>query len=228
MSASAKGANMTGGATASFDQLWGSAFPAARGRGGDGGAAPESGKVGTPDHALARAAAGGDVESFEELYRRHAGRVYAVCLRMTANASEAEDLTQEVFIQLFRKVGSFEGRSAFTTWLHRLAVNQVLMYFRKRRSRPRLITEEGEAPEETVVGTDDPRRMPVIDRIALNEALAQLPEGYRTVFVLHDVEGYEHEEIARRLGCAVGTSKSQLHKARMKLRGLLKHASPNG
>ncbi|HEY0386264.1 MAG TPA: RNA polymerase sigma factor, partial [Pyrinomonadaceae bacterium] len=136
--------------------------------------------------------------------------------------SEAEDLAQEVFIQLFRKVGSFRGESAFTTWLHRLTVNQVLMHFRKLKVRDEKITEDGETPDSVVPGTADPNRMPVVDRIALDKAIAQLPPGYRTVFVLHDVEGYEHEEVARRLGCSVGTSKSQLHKARMKLRRLLK------
>ena len=174
------------------------------------------------DHALAQRAAAGDMPAFEELYQRHNRRVYSLCLRMTQNVSEAEDLAQEVFIQLFRKIGSFRGDSAFTTWLHRLTVNQVLMHFRKRSVRDERTTEEGEMPDQAVTGTENPNQMPVVDRIALDAAVAQLPPGYRTVFVLHDVEGYEHEEIARMLGCAVGTSKSQLHKARMKLRGLLK------
>jgi RNA polymerase sigma-70 factor, ECF subfamily len=174
------------------------------------------------DYALAQKSAGGDMQAFEELYQRHNRRVYSLCLRMTQNASEAEDLAQEVFIQLFRKIGSFRGESAFTTWLHRLTVNQVLMHFRKRSVRDEKTTEEGETPDQAVLGTEDPNRMHVVDRIALDNAIAQLPRGYRTVFVLHDVEGYEHEEIGRMLGCAVGTSKSQLHKARMKLRSLLK------
>jgi RNA polymerase sigma-70 factor, ECF subfamily len=140
---------------------------------------------------------------------------------MTQNQSEAEDLAQEVFIQLFRKIGSFRGDSAFTTWLHRLTVNQVLMHFRKLKVRDEKITEDGEIPEPAVSGTEDPARMPVLDQIALDKAIAQLPPGYRAVFLLHDVEGYEHGEIARMLGCSVGTSKSQLHKARMKLRRLL-------
>jgi RNA polymerase sigma-70 factor (ECF subfamily) len=174
------------------------------------------------DHALAQSAARGDMSAFEELYRRHHRRVYSLCLRMTQNVSEAEDLAQEAFVQLFRKIGSFRGESAFTTWLHRLTVNQVLMHFRKRSVRDEKTTEEGETPDQAVLGTENPDRMHVVDRIALDNAIAQLPNGYRTVFVLHDVEGYEHEEIGRMLGCAVGTSKSQLHKARMKLRGLLK------
>ena len=184
--------------------------------------AAETGTRETSDYVLAQQAAKGDMPAFEKLYERHNRRVYSLCLRMTQNVSEAEDLAQEVFIQLFRKIGSFRGDSAFTTRLHRLTVNQVLMHFRKRSVRDEKTTEEGEMPDQAVVGTENPRQMPVVDRIALDRAIAQLPVGYRTVFVLHDVEGYEHEEIARMLGCAVGTSKSQLHKARMKLRGLLK------
>lgn len=174
------------------------------------------------DHQLAQAAADGDVTAFEELYSRHNRRVYSLCLRMTQNVTEAEDLTQEAFIQLFRKIGSFRGDSAFTTWLHRLTVNQVLMHFRKRSVKLEKTTEEGETPVQVVQGTENPNQMPIVDRIALDKAIAQLPPGYRSVFVLHDVEGHEHEEIAKMLGVAVGTSKSQLHKARMKLRALLK------
>jgi RNA polymerase sigma-70 factor, ECF subfamily len=174
------------------------------------------------DHALAIAAAEGDMRSFEMLYERHNRRVYSLCLRMTQNPAEAEDLTQEAFIQLFRKIGSFRGESAFTTWLHRLTVNQCLMHFRKRSVKLERTTEEGETPVQVVRGTENPNSMPILDRIALDNALKQLPPGYRTVFVLHDVEGHEHEEIAKILGVAVGTSKSQLHKARMKLRGILK------
>jgi RNA polymerase sigma-70 factor, ECF subfamily len=174
------------------------------------------------DYELAQSASAGDISAFELLYERHNRRVYSLCLRMTQNASEAEDLSQEVFIQLFRKIGSFRGESAFTTWLHRLTVNQVLMHFRKRGVRMEQTTEDGETPVQVVHGTENPMQMPVVDRIALDKAISQLPPGYRTVFILHDVEGHEHEEIARMLGCSVGTSKSQLHKARMKLRGLLR------
>jgi RNA polymerase sigma-70 factor, ECF subfamily len=174
------------------------------------------------DHALAIAAAGGDMGAFEQLYTRHNRRVYSVCLRMTQNAAEAEDLAQEVFIQLFRKIGSFRGESAFTTWLHRLTVNQVLMHFRKRSVKLERTTEEGDTPVQIVRGTENPDKMPVLDRISLERALKQLPPGYRSVFVLHDIEGHDHAEIAKMIGVAVGTSKSQLHKARMKLRRLLK------
>jgi RNA polymerase sigma-70 factor (ECF subfamily) len=178
------------------------------------------------DRALAIAAGNGDMGAFEQLYQRHHRRVYSLCLRMTQNVSEAEDLAQEAFIQLFRKIGSFRGESAFTTWLHRLTVNQVLMHFRKRSVKLERTTEEGDTPVQIVSGTENPNRMPVIDRISLDHALKQLPPGYRSVFVLHDIEGHEHEEIAKILGVAVGTSKSQLHKARMKLRRLLKKQTP--
>jgi len=179
------------------------------------------------DLELARAAAGTNMQAFEELYKRHHRRVYAVCLRMLQNASEAEDLTQDVFIQLYRKIGSFRGDSAFTTWLHRMTVNQVLMHFRKRTVKYEKVTDEGETPDQIVSGTADPGRMRVVDKIALENAIDQLPKGYKNVFVLHDVEGFEHEEVARILGCSVGTSKSQLHKARLKLQKLLqKKANP--
>lgn len=180
-------------------------------------------RVDTPvgDFKLAQQAAKGDTNAFAELYRRYKERVFALCLRMTRNVAEAEDLTQDAFIQLFRKIGSFRGESAFTTWLHRLTVNQVLMSFRRRNVKLEVTTEESEMPEQMVPGTENPRTMPVIDRIELDRAIAQLPPGYRSVFVLHDVEGQEHEDIARKLNIAVGTSKSQLHKARMKMRGLL-------
>ncbi len=173
------------------------------------------------DFELAQRSAAGDMPAFEELYERHSRRVYSLCLRMTANTAEAEDLAQEAFIQLFRKIGSFRGESAFTTWLHRLTVNQVLMHFRKKGVKMEQTTDDGETPVQIVAGTEDHLKMPVVDRIALDKAISRLPRGYRTVFVLHDVEGHEHEEIARLLGCSVGTSKSQLHKARMKLRMLL-------
>ncbi len=173
------------------------------------------------DFAFAQRAANGDITAFEELYQRHHRRVYSVCLRMLQNATEAEDLTQEVFIQLYRKIGSFRGDSAFTTWLHRMTVNQVLMHFRKRSVKYEKTTEEGETPTQIVVGTANHQKMPIVDKIALDNAIEMLPPGYRNVFTLHDIEGYEHEEVARILGCSVGTSKSQLHKARLKMRKLL-------
>ena len=178
------------------------------------------------DFVLTQAAAKGNMAAFEEVYTRHHRRVYSICLRMLQNATEAEDLTQDVFIQLYRKIGSFRGDSAFTTWLHRMTVNQVLMHFRKRNVKFEKTTEEGETPVQIVNGTANPGKMPIVDKIAIEHAISQLPNGYRNVFVLHDVEGYEHEEVARILGCSVGTSKSQLHKARLKLRKLIKKQAP--
>jgi RNA polymerase sigma-70 factor (ECF subfamily) len=173
------------------------------------------------DAAVISALDGDAMSGFEELYRRHYRRVYSICLRMTGNVAESEDLTQEVFIQLYRKLGSFRGEAAFSTWLHRLTVNHVLMHFRKRSVRSELTTDDGEIPESVDPETINPESMPIVDRIALESAIAELPPGYRSVFVLHDIEGYEHEEIATLLGCSSGTSKSQLHKARLKLRRLL-------
>lgn len=181
----------------------------------------ESIEADVTDLRLTQMAAQNNIAAFEMLYERHHRRVYALCLRMTNSQTEAEDLTQEVFIQLFRKMSSFRGDSAFTTWLHRMTVNQVLMYFRRRSVKNEKTSESGEMPEQTVSGTENPRKMPVVDKIALKNAVKELPNGYRNVFILHDVQGYEHEEVAKLMGISVGTSKSQLHKARLKLRGLL-------
>lgn len=144
---------------------------------------------------------------------------------MTKNVSEAEDLTQEVFIHLFRTIGTFRGESAFATWLHRLTVNHVLMHFRKRRVRSERTTGTGELPVQVVAGTSDPNQMGVVDRILLAEVIAQLPEGYREAIILHDVEGLDHYEIAEIRGRSIGTSKSQLHKGRTMLRALITHGS---
>ena len=165
-------------------------------------------------------AAAGDMAAFEEIYRTYNRRVYSHCLRMTRNVAEAEDLTQEVFIQLFRKLKTFRGESLFTTWLHRLTVNAVLMHFRKTAVRLDRMTEEYEDAVNDFVSARISGAS-IIDKISLNEALRQLAPGYRAVFILHDLEGYEHQQISEILKCAVGTSKSQLHKARMKLRRLL-------
>lgn len=181
----------------------------------------ETVKKDASDFELAKLAETGNIAAFELLYERYHRRTYSLCLRMTNSQTESEDLTQEVFIQLFRKIGSFRGESAFSTWLHRLTVNQVLMHFRRRSVKNEKTSEDGEMPEQIVPGTENQKRMPVLDRIALTRAIEQLPPGYKSAFVLHDVEGYEHEEVARILGISVGTSKSQLHKARLKLRGLL-------
>lgn len=173
--------------------------------------------------AVVETALGGEgMSGFEELYLKHRRRVYSICLRMMANVAEAEDLTQEIFIQLHRKLGSFRGEAAFTTWLHRLAVNQVLMYFRRRSTRRRQPADAVEMSDDVVdPATLASKVVPIIDRIALDEAVGRLAPGYRSVFVVCDIEGYNHEEAAKLLGCSVGTTKSQLHKARMKLRQLL-------
>ncbi|MGA9977673.1 MAG: sigma-70 family RNA polymerase sigma factor [Candidatus Sulfotelmatobacter sp.] len=168
----------------------------------------------------------GDAEAFQALYERHKRRVYSLCLRMTANTAEAEDLTQEAFLQLYRKIATFRGESAFSTWLHRLSVNVVLMHLRKKGLPVVSLEETTQSGEEDApkrdFGADDVALSGSIDRLQLQRAVNDLPPGYRTIFVLHDVEGYEHNEIAGIVGCSIGNSKSQLHKARMKLRDLLK------
>lgn len=171
-------------------------------------------------------AKGGDGESFEALYGLHKRRVYSLCLRMTGNTAEAEDLTQEAFLQLYRKIATFRGESAFSTWLHRLAVNVVLMHLRKK-GLPEVSLQETLDPAEEDgpkrdIGSQDQVLAGSIDRVNLERAIESLPPGYRIIFVLHDIEGYEHNEIAEMMGCSIGNSKSQLHKARMKLRDLLK------
>ena len=167
-------------------------------------------------------AAKGDGRAFERLYRRHSRRVFNLCLRMVRDAGEAEDLAQEVFLLLLRKVGTFRGRAAFTTWLHRLTVNRVLMHLRTRLLVPVLpeaVAAVGSAG--SIGGAVGPGRIAAPDRrLALERAIGQLPDGYRAVLLLYDVEGLGHEEIARELGVSVGTSKSQLHKARRRI-GLL-------
>jgi RNA polymerase sigma-70 factor (ECF subfamily) len=168
----------------------------------------------------------GDATAFQALYDRHKRRVYSLCLRMTANTAEAEDLAQEAFLQLYRKIATFRGESAFSTWLHRLSVNVVLMHLRKK-SLPVVSLEETTQPGEDDTpkkdfGADDLALSGSIDRLHLRRAIESLPPGYRMIFVLHDIEGYEHNEIATIVGCSIGNSKSQLHKARMKLRDMLK------
>jgi RNA polymerase sigma-70 factor, ECF subfamily len=167
----------------------------------------------------------GDAEAFEALYNLHKRRVYSLCLRMTANTAEAEDLTQEAFLQLFRKIGTFRGESAFSTWLHRMSVNVVLMRLRKKGLPLVPLEDPLETEDDTTkkeLGAADSVLAGSVDRLELQRAVDSLPPGYKSIFVLHDVEGYEHNEIAGLVGCSIGNSKSQLHKARMKLRELLK------
>lgn len=173
-----------------------------------------------------RLAQAGDAPAFEHLYQLHNRRVYALCLRMVGNPADAEDLMQEAFLQLFRKIGTFRGESAFSTWLHRMTVNVVLMRLRKK-SLPAASLEETTEPDEETggprkdIGAPDLRLSGAVDRVNLERSIEKLPPGYRTVFVLHDVQGFEHNEIAGIMGCSVGNSKSQLHKARTRLRELL-------
>jgi len=171
----------------------------------------------------------GDSVAFESIYQQYASRVYALCLRMLRDPIEAEDLTQEAFLQLFRKLNTFRGESAFSTWLHRLTFNLVLMHLRKKS--PPTVSIEGaddqhdEIDSPTIdVGAPDLLLEGSIDRLLLERCIERLPTGYRTIFVLHDIQGYHHSEIAEMVGRSVGVSKSQLHKARMRLRDLLHEA----
>jgi RNA polymerase sigma-70 factor, ECF subfamily len=173
-----------------------------------------------------RLAQQGDAAAFESLYELHSRRVYSLCLRMIGDPTEAEDLTQEAFLQLFRKIHTFRGESAFSSWLYRLTANIVLMRFRKKRPVPVSLDEMTRTTEEKErpileLGEPDARLVGLFDRLNLQGAVERLPEGYRSMFLLHDVHGYEHNEIASLLGCSVGNSKSQLHKARKRLRELL-------
>ena len=187
--------------------------------------ASQSPKSATEAEAI-RLAQAGDAAAFEHLYQLHSRRVYALCLRMVGNPSDAEDLMQEAFLQLFRKIGTFRGESAFSTWLHRMTVNVVLMRLRKKTLPAASLEETTEPDEETGgprkdIGAPDLRLSGAVDRVNLERSIGKLPPGYRTVFVLHDVQGFEHNEIAGIMGCSVGNSKSQLHKARTRLRELL-------
>ena len=177
------------------------------------------------DYVLASEAAHGATSSLGDLYLRHSGRVYAQCLRMTGDPTEAEDLTHEVFIQLLRKIGSFRGDSQFSTWLYRLTVNQVLMHFRRVKGRKEEMEIEALLEKSSALRQTSTSASP-LERIGLEAAMACLPPGCRSVFLMFDVEGYQHEEIAHIFGCSVGNSKSQLHKARKKLRQLLQTKRP--
>lgn len=196
---------------------------------GSAGTKPLSvGQEARRDHSeegLVERAKQGDESAFAALFGRHKKRVYSVCLLMTKDVAEAEDLTQEAFLQVFRTINSFRGEAAFSTWLYRIAVNTVLMKLRRQRSKPVLSLSEPLSAEASSlsrdIGTKDGRLTGTIDRIALLRAMEALPQGCRTIFALHEVEGYQHHEIARLLHCSVGNSKSQLHKAKLKLRGLL-------
>ena len=179
-------------------------------------------KTDGPEQETLLLAQKGDHQAFAQLYLQHKRRIYSLCLRMVGNVAEAEDLTQEAFLQLHRKIATFRGDSSFVTWLHRLSINVVLMHLRRKGLSLISLDEAMEpaadegpgrsfgAPDLTLAGS--------IDRLVLQKAVADLPAGYRLIFILHDIEGYEHNEIASMLDCSIGNSKSQLHKARLRLR----------
>jgi RNA polymerase sigma-70 factor, ECF subfamily len=172
-----------------------------------------------------RQAKDGDAAAFEYLYRAHCKRVYGLCLRMIKNPAEAEDLTQQAFLQVYRKLGTFRGESGFSTWMYRVTANVVLMHLRRKKPTETLAEDldrpssNGEVSCE--YGSSDTSMLGAVERLNLKRAIRKLPAGYKKLFLLHDVFGYKHNEIAGLLGCSTGCSKSQLHKARKQLRRLL-------
>src|SRR5882672_3696608 len=182
------------------------------------------------DLELVKRAQEGDAEAFEALFHAHKARVYSICVRMTNNTAQAEDLTQDAFLQVFRKLSTFKGNSALSTWLYRIAVNTVLMHFRKKALK-QVSLDEPSSHDATMVrreyGSRDCRLSGAVDRITLARAIKDLPTGYRTIFLLHEVEGYEHQKIAKILDCSVGNSKSQLHKAKLRIREFLAEPAEN-
>jgi RNA polymerase sigma-70 factor, ECF subfamily len=184
-------------------------------------------KTNLSDAELARLAAAGDPAAFAEIHHRYRGFVYAIAFRMTRNEADAEDLTQESFLRLWRRIGSFRGHALFTTWLYRVVVNEVKMHFRVRNSRPEVQTGEEQTFERDLAPLPAPYSGQVIDRLAIKQAVRSLSPGCRTAFILHDVEGYKHIESALILGRSNGTSKSQLHKARIHLRRMLSPRNAN-
>jgi RNA polymerase sigma-70 factor (ECF subfamily) len=179
-----------------------------------------------PEDETIRRAQRGETDAFEHIYKLHSRRVYAVCLRMAGNPAEAEDLTQEAFLTVLRKIKTFRGDSAFSTWLHRIAVNLVLMRLRKRplqetASEKNREQNENGSESNAEIGGPDLRLAGSIDRVNLERAIQRLTPCHRLVFVLHDVQGYKHKEIAKILSWSIGNSKAQLHRSRRKLRELL-------
>ena len=185
------------------------------------GPSKTAGDVRTADLELVLRCRNGDGGAFEELYRRHAGRLYNLVFRMAGTVHEAEDLLQDVFLLAHRKLGSFRGDSSLATWLYRLAMNHCLDHLRGRQARMGKATESLDAEHAAEPAARAPAVPSAISRLDLERAIGRLPEGCRAAFLLHDVEGFEHQEVAQILGVSVGTSKSQVHKARMKLRGML-------
>ena len=189
--------------------------------------------IATTADTVSRAQAGSQ-EAFSELYSLHRARVFSVCMRIVRDFHSAEDLTQETFLQVHRKLSSFRGESVFTTWLHRLAVNTTLMHLRKRMldvvSLDHITSHLPQDRPASCLESRDLAQAGIIDRLAIERAVATLPPGYRSIFLLHDVQGFDHGEIASMLKCTCGTTKSQLHKARRVLRSALaaKTASRTG
>jgi RNA polymerase sigma-70 factor, ECF subfamily len=171
----------------------------------------------TDEESLIERVQEGHTDAFEQLYRQHVSRIYALCLRMTGNRPEAEDRTQEVFVKAWQKISSFEGRSSFHTWLHRIAVNLLISAHRKNTNKDRYEFSVEDTAQVQGAGVSDR----TTQRLDLESAIAKLPERARMVFVLHDVEGYKHQEIASLTGMATGTSKVQAHRARKLLREML-------
>src|SRR6476660_9620913 len=181
--------------------------------------APSSARAG--DMALVERCRQGDLGAFEELYRAHAGKLFSVACRMLGNTADAEDLLQEIFLSAHRKLESFRGEAALGTWLYRLATNHCLDYLRSRAARTNQVTDALEDDAGAVEPGGRTLAEQTVTKMDLERALAMLPEGCRAAFVLHDVQGLEHGEVAQALGIAEGTSKSQVHKARLRLRSLL-------
>ena len=185
-----------------------------------------------PEAEAIRLAREGNAEAFERLYWLHSRRVFTLCVRMLENSTEAEDLTQETFLTVFRRIQTFRGESGFSTWLHRVTVNVVLMHIRKKTVAQTPLEEITGRTEETrghrlELGGPDLYLNGTIDRLALQRAIDKLPPGFKAQFVLYDIEGYEHREIACMRGCSTGTSKSQLHRSRLRLRELLQKDQNN-
>lgn len=180
-----------------------------------------AGDVRTADLELAARCRAGDVDAFEELYRQHAKRLFNLVFRMTGCAEDAEDLLQEVFLQAHRTLAGFRGESTLGTWLYRLTMNHCLDHLRGRRARMARSTESLDADHAFEPASHTPIVPTAVSRVDLERAIAGLADGYRAAFLLHDVEGFEHREVAKILGVSEGTSKSQVHKARMKLRAML-------
>jgi RNA polymerase sigma-70 factor (ECF subfamily) len=185
----------------------------------------------SPLREVIRQAHHGDTAAFDAIYRLHSKFVYSLCLRMLRDPFEAEDLTQETFVLVLRKIHTFRGESAFSSWLYRLATNLVLMRFRKKTPESASLKEADEAAKggdlQSEIGGLDPQLSGLFDRLNIQAAVDLLPAGCKTTFILHDVEGYQHKEIAGILGCSVGNSKAQLHRARTRLRKMLREPHTN-